>query len=104
MVKVSKCAKIRNRYNQVPHLTQDTDWESDKLRYISLDLDLSITNGIDSNKIYDKCDDFNFEIVNFPFLDGDGIAPVPILYTFRNLFIVQEYVLMLMTLTIETKF
>ena len=22
--KVSKCAKIRNRYNQVPHLTQDT--------------------------------------------------------------------------------
>ena len=24
-VKVSKGAKIRNRYNQVPHLTQDTD-------------------------------------------------------------------------------
>ena len=24
-VKVSKCAKIRNRYNQVPHLTQDTN-------------------------------------------------------------------------------
>ena len=23
--KVSKGAKIRNRYNQVPHLTQDTD-------------------------------------------------------------------------------
>ena len=23
--KVSKCAKIRNRYNQVPHLTQDTN-------------------------------------------------------------------------------
>ena len=22
--------KIRNRYNQVPHLTQDTTWESDK--------------------------------------------------------------------------
>ena len=36
-----------------------------------LDLDLSITNGIISSKIYDKCDDFNFEIVNFPFLDGD---------------------------------
>ena len=31
--KVSKGAKIRNRYNQVPHLTQDTQmyqWESDK--------------------------------------------------------------------------
>ena len=24
-----------------------------------------------SSKIYDKQDDFNFEIVNFPFLDGD---------------------------------
>ena len=36
-----------------------------------LDLNLSITNGIISSKIYDKQDDFNFEIVNFPFLDGD---------------------------------
>ena len=35
------------------------------------DLDLSHTNGIVSAKIYDKRDDFNFEIVNFPFLDGD---------------------------------
>ena len=32
---------------------------------------MSITNGIVSSKIYDKRDDFNFEIVNFPFLDGD---------------------------------
>ena len=36
-----------------------------------LDLNLSITNGIASSKIYDKRDDFNFEIVNFPFLGGD---------------------------------
>ena len=36
-----------------------------------LDLNLSITNGIVSSKIYDKRDDFNFEMVNFPFLDGD---------------------------------
>ena len=34
-------------------------------------LNLSITYGIVSSKIYDKRDDFNFEIVNFPFLDGD---------------------------------
>ena len=34
-----------------------------------LDLNLSITNDIVSSKIYDKRDDFNFEIVNFPFLD-----------------------------------
>ena len=36
-----------------------------------LDLNLFITNGIVSSKIYDKRDGFNFEIVNFPFLDGD---------------------------------
>ena len=40
-----------------------------------LDLNLSITNGIVSSKIYDKRDDFNFEIVNFPFLDGDVPRP-----------------------------
>ena len=34
-------------------------------------LDLSITNGIVSSKIYDKQDDFNFEQVNIPFLDED---------------------------------
>ena len=33
-----------------------------------LDLDLSITNGIVFTKIYVKRDDFNFEIVNLPFL------------------------------------
>ena len=35
-----------------------------------LDLHLSISNDIVSTKIYDKRDDFDFEIVNFPFLDG----------------------------------
>ena len=34
-------------------------------------LDLSIKNGIVSSEIYDKQDDFNFEIISFPFLDGD---------------------------------
>ena len=32
---------------------------------------LSLLYGIVSSKIYDKRDDFNFEIVNFPFLGGD---------------------------------
>ena len=36
-----------------------------------LDLTLSITNGIVSSKIYDKRDDFDFEIVNFPSLAGN---------------------------------
>ena len=34
------------------------------------DLNLSISNGIVSTKIYDKRDDFDFDF-NFPFLDGD---------------------------------
>ena len=36
-----------------------------------LDLHLSISNGFVSFKIYDKRDDFDFDIVKFPFLDGD---------------------------------
>ena len=37
-----------------------------------LDLPLSILNGFVSSKIYDKRDDFDFDIVFFfPFLDGD---------------------------------
>ena len=36
-----------------------------------LDLHLPISNGFVSSKIYDKRDDFDFDIVNFPFLDGD---------------------------------
>ena len=36
-----------------------------------LDLHLSISNGFVSSKIYDKRDDFDFDIVNFPFLDGN---------------------------------
>ena len=36
-----------------------------------LDLHLSISNGFVLSKIYDKRDDFDFDIVNFQFLDGD---------------------------------
>ena len=36
-----------------------------------LDLHLSISKDFVSSKIYDKHDDFDFDIVNFPFLDGD---------------------------------
>ena len=36
-----------------------------------LDLHLSIVDGVINTKIYDKRDDFNFNIVNYPYLDGD---------------------------------
>ena len=59
-----------------------------------LELHLSISSGFVSSKIYDKRDDFDFDIVNFPFLDGD----VPILpltgFTFLNLFGLLECLVM----------
>ena len=36
-----------------------------------LDLHLSISNGFVSTKMFDKRDDFDFDIVNFTFSDGD---------------------------------
>ena len=36
-----------------------------------LDLHLSFSNGFVSSIIYDKRSDFDFDVVNFPFLDGD---------------------------------
>ena len=68
-----------------------------------LDLNL-ITNGIVSSKIYDKRDEFNFEIVNFPFLDGDVPRSPSMVYIFLSLFVLLECVLMLMTSTTETHF
>ena len=38
-----------------------------------MDLNLCISNDIVSTKINDKRDDFDFDIVSFPFLDGDGV-------------------------------
>ena len=44
------------------------------------------------------------EIVDFPFLDGDVSHSLPIVYTFCNLFILPEFVLVLRTSTTETNF
>ena len=53
-----------------------------------MDLDLSITNDIVSSKIYDKQDDLNFEIGNFPFLDEDVLhSPSYGIYIFHNPFL-----------------
>ena len=43
------------------------------------------------DRFYDKRDDFNLEIVNFPFLDGD-VPRSPC-----SLFVLQECVVMLMS-------
>ena len=51
------CSAMRNKAN-----ASDTE---------AAFLNLSIHNDIVSTKIYDNLDYFNFDIVNFPFLDGD---------------------------------
>ena len=61
-----------------------------------LDLNLSITNGIVYSKIYDKLDDFNFELINLPFLMEMFLALLPMVYMFLSLFVLLEFVLMLM--------
>ena len=50
-----------------------------------MDLHLSISNGFVSSRIYDKRDDFDFDIVNFPFLDGE--APLDLHLSISNGFV-----------------
>ena len=54
-----------------------------------------------STKSNDKLDDFNFEIVNFPFVGGDVLRSTSYGVCICNIFILQEFVYMLMTSAIE---
>ena len=65
-----------------------------------LDLHLSVANGFVSSKIYDKRDDFDFDIVNFPFLDGDVPRASYGVYI-SNLLGLPESAIMLQTSTLE---
>ena len=68
-----------------------------------LDLHLTTSDGFVSFKIYDKRDDFDFDTVIFPFLDGD----IPLHLTgfiYHSLFRLQECLVMSLTLTLEIKF
>ena len=56
---------------------------------LCLDLHLLISNDFILSKIYDKRDDFDFDIVNFPVLDGDVLVPLLMVLTFLNLFGLQ---------------
>ena len=67
-----------------------------------LDLNLSIHNDTVSTKIYDKRDDFDFDIVNFHFLMVMSLG-VPLMeYIYLNLFTLPEHLHMLMTSIIVT--
>ena len=66
-----------------------------------LDLHLSVENGFVSSKIYDKRDDFDFDLVNFPFLDVMFRVVLLMVYIFRNLLGLLESAIMLQTSTLE---
>ena len=58
--------------NQIyPHELQFNKANSSDTELLFLDLHLSIFNVYVSTKIYDKGDEFDIAMVNFPFLDGD---------------------------------
>ena len=66
-----------------------------------LDLHLSVANGFVSSKIYDKRDDFDFDIVNFPFWMVTFLVVLLMVFTFRNLLDLLESAIMLQTSTLE---
>ena len=74
---IKLCILIDNPYfegmvNQIyPHELQLNNVNTSDTEAPFFDLHLSISYGFVSSKIYDKRDDFDFDIVNFPFLDGD---------------------------------
>ena len=72
-----------------------------------LDLHLSISDGFVKTKIYDKRDDFDFDIVNFPFLDGDvprSASYCVYIFQLINLFHLLECPGMLVTLILLISF
>ena len=73
-----------------------------------LDLHLSLSDGFVKTKIYDKRDDFDFDIVNFPFLDGDvprsASYGVYISQLIRFARVSSQFLVMLMTLILVKRF
>ena len=69
-----------------------------------LDLNLSIHNDAVSSKIYDKRDDFEFDIVNFTTLIAMSLGVPLMVLTYLNLFALPEHLRMLMSSIIVTNF
>ena len=64
---------------------------------------LSISNDIVSTKLYDKRDDFDFELVIFPFLNGDvPLSLHPMESISLNSFVLLEHLAMLLTSILTT--
>ena len=63
---------IQGMFDQIyPYDLQLNDANASATEAPFSDLHLSISNGYVLSTIYDKRDDFDFDKVGFPFLDGD---------------------------------
>ena len=69
-----------------------------------MDLHSSISDGFVKTKIYDKRNVFDFDIVNYPFLDRDVTRRHPMVFIFLNLFVLLDFLVMLMTLILVIRF
>ena len=69
-----------------------------------MDLHLSISDGFVKTKIYDKQDDFDFDIVNFPFLDSNVLRSASYGVYISQLIRFLEFLVMLMTLILVIRF
>ena len=69
-----------------------------------MDLHLSISDGFVKTQIFDKRDDLDFDIVNFPFLMVMFLVRHPTVFIFLNLFVLPECPVMSMTLILVIKF
>ena len=70
-----------------------------------MDLHLSISDGFVKTEVYDKRDNFDFDIVNSPFLDGDVLKHMTSFGVYiSQLILLLECPVMLMTLILVIKF
>ena len=72
---------ISQIYASVLQLDKSNSFETEVL---FMDLHLSILDGFISCKICDRRDDFDFEIVNFPYLIGMFLVEHSTLFVYRN--------------------
>ena len=68
-----------------------------------MDFHLSISDGFVKTISFDKRDDFDFDIVNFLFLDGDVPRSTSYGFIFLNLFVLLECPVIVMTLIFVIK-
>ena len=93
-------------FEQMVHRIYPAELQFNKLMLLIpkqlLDLNLSVHNDTVSTKIHDKRDDYDFDIVKFPFLDGDVPRSAFSFVYISHLFALPEQLRMLLGSIIVT--